>query len=181
MVHSRSMRSAAPIPAYISLGANVGDRAGNIKDALDLLQDRTGLKVAQVSALYENPSVGGPADAPSFLNAAARIETTLEAHDLLHWMLTIEQSLGRTRRVKWEPRPIDLDLLLYGDAIITSEELTIPHPLMHERAFVLKPLAEIAPDVIHPTLQMTIQGLLDSLCAAADVAEVNRDAPVRSV
>ena len=157
------MRSTDPITAYIALGANLGDRAGNIKDALDLLGDNPRLKVVSVSSMFENPSVGGPEDAPSFINAVARIDTTLEAHDLWRWMMEIETQLGRERRTKWEPRPIDLDILLYGDAIISSDELVIPHPLMHERRFVLKPLAEIAPNAIHPVLLMTAAGLLQNL------------------
>jgi 2-amino-4-hydroxy-6-hydroxymethyldihydropteridine diphosphokinase len=104
-----------------------------------------------------------PPNSPPYLNAAAEIQTTLGSHALLHRTLDIEKSLGRIRREKWEPRPIDIDLLLFGDQIISSQELVIPHPLMHERRFVLQPLAEIAPQAVHPTLQMTIAGLLQNL------------------
>jgi 2-amino-4-hydroxy-6-hydroxymethyldihydropteridine diphosphokinase len=102
-------------------------------------------------------------DAPAFLNAAAEVRTTLGSHALLHRLLEIEREMGRQRKARWEPRTIDLDLLLFGDQIISSQELIVPHPLMHERRFVLEPLSEIASQVVHPTLQMTIGGLLENL------------------
>ena len=97
-----------------------------------------------------------------------RAKTTLGSHALLHHLLEIERKLGRIRRDRWEPRPIDMDLLLYGDHIISSQELVVPHPLMHERRFVLQPLAEIAPEAVHPVLQMTIAGLLENLSGATN-------------
>ena len=157
-----------PVTAYIALGSNLGDREGQIRAALRMLAETPGVKVAKVSALMENPAVGGDEDAPAFLNAAAELKTTLPAAALLDHLLDIERSLGRERRVRWEPRVIDLDLLLYGDDILSSsQDLVVPHPLMHERRFVLQPLAEIAADVIHPTLSMTIGGLLESLTSAS--------------
>ena len=157
------MRTAHPIIAYIALGSNLGDRERNIRSAVKKLGETDGVSVVKVSKLFDNPAVGGPENSPNFLNAAARLETTLGSHALLHRLLEIERELGRQRREKWEPRLIDLDLILYGDQIISSQELVIPHPLMHERKFVLQPLAEIAPDIVHPTLQMTIAGLLETV------------------
>jgi 2-amino-4-hydroxy-6-hydroxymethyldihydropteridine diphosphokinase len=157
------MRNQPAITAYLALGANLGDREGNIRRALAALGDTEGVCITRTSSLLENPAVGGPDDAPAFLNAAAEIITTLGSHALLHRILQIEQQLGRVRRERWEPRPIDIDLLLYGDLIISSQELVIPHPLMHERRFVLAPLAEIAPEAVHPILQMTVGGLLQNL------------------
>jgi 2-amino-4-hydroxy-6-hydroxymethyldihydropteridine diphosphokinase len=157
------VQRTAPISAYVALGSNLGDRAANIRAAIDLLNQNEETRVSAVSGFLDNPAVGGPAGSPPFLNAAARLETTLGSHALLRLLLEIEKSLGRTRRTKWEPRPIDLDLLLYGHQVISSQELIVPHPLMHERRFVLQPLAEIAPDVVHPMLQMTIAGLLADL------------------
>ncbi len=157
------VRSEHFITAYLGLGANLGDRAANIKAALDMLPASSGVRVVKVSSLMENPAQGGPEGAPNFLNAAARIETSLGSHALLHRMMEIERKLHRQRRVKWEPRTIDMDLLLYGDQIISSQELVVPHPLMHERRFVLVPLAEIAPEAVHPALQMTVLGLLTNL------------------
>jgi 2-amino-4-hydroxy-6-hydroxymethyldihydropteridine diphosphokinase len=157
------MRSQSPIIAYVALGSNLGDRERNIRSAAQKLDAKEGIKVQAISKLHDNPAVGGPEGSPNFLNAAAKIETTLGSHALLHRLLDIERELGRQRREKWEPRVIDLDLILYGDQIISSDELIVPHPLMHERRFVLQPLAEIGPDVVHPTLQMTIAGLLEGV------------------
>jgi uncharacterized repeat protein (TIGR04138 family) len=107
--------------------------------------------------------VGGPADSPAFLNGAAEVETTLSPRQLLNRLLEIERSLGRERRQKWEPRPIDLDLILYEDQVIDTPELQLPHPLMQERRFVLKPLAELAPDRMHPVSGLTIHEMLKDL------------------
>ncbi len=157
------MRNHATVTAYIALGANLGNREANIRCALAKLIQTEGIWISRVSSLLENEAVGGPVDAPPFLNAATELKTTLGSHALLHRLLEIEKELGRTRRTKWEPRLIDLDLLLYGDQIISSQELVVPHPLMHERRFALEPLAEIAPAAVHPVLQMTVGGLLENL------------------
>ena len=157
------MRNHGAVTAYVGLGANLGDRDQNIRAALAKLAGTDGVKVQRVSSLIENPAVGMPADSPSFLNAAVEIKTTLGSHALLHRLLEIEKELGRERRQKWEPRTIDMDLLLFGDQIISSQELVVPHPLMHERRFVLEPMAEIAADAVHPVLQMTMAGLLADL------------------
>lgn len=152
-----------PVTAYIALGANLGDREQNLRSALRDLNATPGCQVVCVSRLLENPAVGGPANSPPFLNAAAEVRTTLDPHQLLQRLLQIEKSLGRERREKWSPRTIDLDLLLYGDQVITSQDLTLPHPLMHLRRFVLEPLAEIAPTIVHPTMKSTVAELLEGL------------------
>lgn len=149
--------------AYIALGANLGDRAQNLNLALDKLRETPGVDVRTVSTFMENPAVGGPAGAPPFLNAAAEVVTSLPPDMLLARLLEIEQELGRVRREKWGPRPIDLDLLLYGDHVLDIPGLTVPHPLMHQRRFVLAPLAEIAPEALHPVFQWTIEELLEDL------------------
>jgi 2-amino-4-hydroxy-6-hydroxymethyldihydropteridine diphosphokinase len=159
------------VPAYIGLGSNLGDREKNIALAILRLIQTDGVQVLRVSSLLENPAVGGPEDSPPFLNAAAALETRLSAHALMHKLLEIEKQLGRQRREKWESRVIDLDLLLYEDRILSSDDLVVPHPLMHDRWFVLQPLAEIAPEVVHPTLQMSIAGLLASLTPADSRAD----------
>jgi 2-amino-4-hydroxy-6-hydroxymethyldihydropteridine diphosphokinase len=152
--------------AYIALGANVGDRGENIRAALEKLGATDGVTVVRVSSLIENPAVGGPADSPAFLNGAVEVATSLSAPALLARLLEIERSIGRVRREKWGPRPIDLDLLLYGDEVIDAPGLAVPHPLMQQRRFVLEPLAQIAPDVVHPLLKRSIRELLGELDAS---------------
>jgi 2-amino-4-hydroxy-6-hydroxymethyldihydropteridine diphosphokinase len=148
------------VTAYVAIGANLGDRHANIGTAIDALRATPGVSVTKQSTLIENPAVGGPPGSPPFLNGVIEIETTLSAHALLARFLEIERSLGRERTTKWAPRAIDLDLILYGNQVIDTPDLKVPHPLMHERRFVAEPLAEIAPDVVHPVFQQTARSLL---------------------
>ncbi len=134
-------------PVYLSLGSNVGDRAGNLNTAVDRL--RALGEVAAVSSFYETEPVEFTAQ-PWFLNCAVQLNTDKTPRQLLTGILEIEQQLGRQRGREKGPRIIDLDLLLFGNSIVDDCGLTIPHPAMHQRRFVLEPLAEIAPDVLHP-------------------------------
>ncbi len=160
------MTSDAPQPvrAFIALGSNLGDRERLIADALWALDQLDRVRVVAVSSLHETEPVG-PAGQDAYLNGAAELETTLPPRDLLDAMLAIECSLGRDRSAgeRWGPRTIDLDLLLYGDLVTEEPSLTIPHPRLHERMFVLAPLAEIAADAPVATLGRTISELHDAL------------------
>lgn len=149
--------------AYIALGANLGDRRTNIVRALDLLRTLPRIEVKKVSGLIETAAVGGPPDSPPYLNGAAELETTLTAEALLDRLLAVEAQIGRVRQEKWGPRVIDLDLLLYGGQVIDLPHLKVPHPLMHTRRFVLEPLAQIAPCVLHPLQRKSVAALLTSL------------------
>ena len=146
--------------AYLGLGSNLGDRADNIHKALSLLKAKTQLK--GVSSLYETAPLGFT-DQPNFLNAVCCVSTELDPHELLDLIKGIELKIGRRPTFPKGPRVIDIDLLLYGDLISNTANLTIPHPAMVERAFVLVPLAEIAPDVVHPLLKERASALLEKL------------------
>ena len=149
--------------AYIALGSNVGRREKNIEAALNALQTTRGVEVVAVSGLFETEPVGGPAEQPKFINAAAHLRTTLGPKRLLMICNRIEDLLGRKRDIRWGPRTIDLDLLIYDREIRADPELTLPHPSMHERRFVLEPLAEIAPELVHPVLEQTVSEILERL------------------
>jgi 2-amino-4-hydroxy-6-hydroxymethyldihydropteridine diphosphokinase len=149
--------------AYVALGSNLGDRAGSIGAALEMLSQTPGVAAVRASALLENPAVGLPPGSPPFLNGVAEVRTALGARALLERLLEIERSLGRERTRKWGSRPIDLDLLLFGGGVIDEPDLKLPHPRMHERRFVLEPLAELAPGAVHPTLGKPIAALLAEL------------------
>lgn len=149
--------------AYIALGSNLGAREKNIAAALNALQATRAIEVVKVSGLYETAPVGGPPDQPPYVNAVARVRTTLRPRRLLAVCQNIEDSLGRKRTIRWGPRTIDLDLLSFDREIVATQRLTLPHPLMHERSFVMKPLAEIAPDWVHPTLEQTAREILEAL------------------
>ena len=149
--------------AYVGLGSNEGDRIATIFRALDMLDDRTNMTVGLVSQIIENPAQGGPLGQNDFLNCVAELRCTLSAEELLRALQDIEKRLGRIRKEKWGPRTIDLDLLLFGSDCIDKPHLKVPHPLMHERIFVMAGLYEIAPGLLHPVLDKTVNQLWQEL------------------
>ena len=145
---------------YLSLGSNVGDRPANLRDAIHKL--KAAGTVGSVSSFYETEPVG-VTEQPWFLNCVVALETDSQPRDLLERVLKIEAAMGRRRVRDKGPRTIDIDILLYGNQIIDEPGLKIPHPAMHERRFVLEPLVEIAPDVVHPVLKKTARDMLAAL------------------
>jgi len=150
--------------AYIGLGGNIGDRRTTLTRTLDMLDARDDVAVRKVSDFIETEPVGKSGQ-DKYLNAAAEIETTLGPRELLAVLHQVEAALGRNRELEghWGPRTCDLDLLLYGALVEQSDDLKLPHPYIQERPFVLQPLAQIAPDVVHPTINKTIAELWSEL------------------
>src|SRR5712671_3070868 len=163
------MCAAAPSPvtAHIALGSNLGDRETHLRSALAELARLPGTRLVAQSAFLETAPVGPPQ--PAYLNAAATLDTSLPPRALLEHLLAIERTHHRTRDAdsRWGPRTLDLDLLLYGNLTLSEPGLTIPHPLMHTRRFVLEPLAQIAPLAHIPTLGITVEQALRVLEAPA--------------
>ena len=146
---------------YIALGSNIVDREGNLKRALDMLEESS-VHIIKKSKFYETKPYG-VADQPDFLNAVAEVSADMQPIDLLHTMQDIERRMGRERKRHWGERNIDLDLLIYPNVIMDTPELTLPHKDMENREFVLRPMTEIAPDLVHPVLGSTMQELLNAL------------------
>ena len=148
--------------AYIGFGSNIDDRLSYIQNAIHALSEAEGITLQKISSLYETEPVGYEEQA-KFLNGAVAIETCLSPHTLLQTLKQIEADVGRQNRTRWGPREIDMDILIYGDICLRFPDLVIPHPEMHLRRFVLAPLAEIAPNLLHPVFNQTIQTLLKRL------------------
>jgi len=143
---------------YLSLGSNLGDRAGNLERAVSLLEKLERSRLLVVSQYYETEPVGD-IEQPPFLNLAAAIETGLDPLELLAALKGTERAMGRESSARWGPRLIDIDIVLYGDRVVATSELTIPHPRFRDRAFVLRPLAEIGGRVIDPVTGSTVDEL----------------------
>lgn len=156
--------------AYIALGSNLGDRRGHLAAALEAIQALPGVRTVIHSPIYETQPVGGPVGQGKFLNSVAAVKTDTSAEQLLAELNKIEAGRGRDRAgepARGGPRPLDLDILLFGDRVIDRPGLVVPHPRMHQRWFVLKPFCDVAPDVMHPLLKRSIRQLLADLEAEA--------------
>ena len=157
--------------AYVALGSNLGDRHANLRTAINKLRGHK-INVADVSTFFTTKPYG-VTDQPDFLNAVCRVETDLAPLALLHVLLAVEQEMGRVRKRHWGERNIDLDLLLYDDVCMNTPELTLPHPDMQNRDFVLLPLAELDYELVHPTLHKTIGQLQEELLNKMGGSELN--------
>ena len=153
-----------------SIGSNLGDRLGNVQGAVDAISDTPDVIVVDVSSVYETTPVGGPADSPLFLNIVVVAETTLEPQTLVERAFAIEEAYGRARDgERWGPRTLDVDLIMVGNAVVDQEDLKLPHPLAHERAFVLVPWYEV-----DPTGEIAGKGAIGDLLSRADSSGVVR-------
>lgn len=174
--HEKISKPKGPQIVYLALGSNVGDREEYIEQAVFLISKLKGVEMIKRSTNYETDAEGN-ADQPKFINAALEIRTTLSPHKLLDELQTIENALGREREVEWGPRTIDIDILLFGNQVISDDRLQIPHPLMHERLFVLQPLKEIAPRAMHPMLEKSISTIYDERKAEIGIDKYDDELP----
>lgn len=164
--------------AYIGFGSNVGDRLAHIRKALYTLSETEGIILQEVSSVYKTEPVGYEAQT-QFLNGVAAIRTTLSPLSLLQTLKDIETAVGRKHRIRWGPREIDLDILIYADVCLQTDQLVIPHPEMHLRGFVLVPFVEIAPHLVHPILQETLLTLCNRLKDGKSVIKTGNCVVVR--
>ncbi len=147
--------------AYIGIGSNLGDKLANCLKAIDMVDNIQDCRITAQSDFFRTDPIGVKGH-DWYVNGAISLETDLSAHELLNNLLAIEANLGRKRNKKWEPRIIDLDILLFGQDVTDEKDLTIPHPLMHLRKFVLMPMVQLVPNLIHPVLGNTMEGLLNN-------------------
>ena len=169
-IDSDTLSGMKPLHKVVySLGSNLGDRLGNLQGAVDALRDTPDVIVVDVSAVYETAPIGGPEDSPDFLNLVVVAETTLEPRTLLERAFAIEDAFGRTREGHWTPRTLDVDLILVGGTVTDQPDLQLPHPLAHERGFVLVPWHEV-----DPRGELPGRGPVAELVGQVDVAGVTR-------
>lgn len=147
---------------FLSMGSNVGDRRGNLTEAVRRLNSDEDIQIVKESGIYVTKPIGGPPQ-EDYLNGVLKVRTSVPPSRFLGKLKTIEKNMGRVRRMRNHPRIIDIDILFFDEVVLKSEILTIPHPRMHERYFVLKGLAEIAPEIIHPTIGKTAAELLQNV------------------
>ena len=150
--------------AFVSAGANLGEPVRQLRQAFDALRQSPGIKFLGTSSFYRTQPVG-PVEQPPFINAVFSLECEMRPQELLALLLKVERNMGRVRKERWGPRVIDLDLLFCGEEIINAPGLEVPHPRLSERRFVLAPLAELGPDLVHPVIQKSVSELLANLPA----------------
>lgn len=148
--------------SYLSIGSNIGNRLETFQRAIQLLDDNAGIKIESISSIYETDPIGYT-DQACFLNAVIKVSTSLQPEKLLQACLYIENELGRKREFRWGPRTLDLDILLYNQENIETESLFVPHPRMHERAFVIIPLMELDPDIELPNVNAPLDDILNQI------------------
>lgn len=158
--------------AFLALGGNLGDPHQAFCQACRALANHPKISLQQASSLYRTPAVGGPGGQPDYLNAVIEISTTLAAPQLLTLCQQLEATAGRQREIRWAPRTLDIDLLFFAELIIDSGDLTLPHPRLQERQFVLLPLVEIAPKLQHPQLGKSVTKLLECLPVVAGIVRL---------
>jgi 2-amino-4-hydroxy-6-hydroxymethyldihydropteridine diphosphokinase len=169
-IDSDTLSGMKPLRKVVySIGSNVGDRLGNLQGAVDAISDTPDVIVVDISSVYETDSIGGPENSPKFLNLIIVAETTLEPRTLLERALAIEDAFGRVREERWAPRTLDVDLIMVGNTETDQPDMKLPHPLAHERAFVLIPWAEI-----DPRGELPGRGKVVDLQSAADASGVVR-------
>lgn len=160
-----------PHQIFLSLGSNLGNRAENLLTAQSLIEEKVG-KIRSKSSIYET-AAWGITEQNAFLNQVIEVETSFSPSAVLHLVLKIEKDMGRIREIKWGERSIDIDVLYYNNEIISTENLAVPHPFIHERKFVLVPLCEIAPAFIHPKLKQTNLELLEKCQDSGEITIFN--------
>ncbi len=160
--------------AFLGFGGNLGDPLHAFRQALGAFVDHPQVRVISQSPLYRTPAVGGPNGQPDYLNAVLEIRTSLPATELLQLCQRLEQAAGRAREVRWGARTLDIDLLFFAEQVLDTLELTLPHPRLHQRHFVLLPLAELAPNLEHPRLHKTVRQLLAELPKADGITQLNQ-------
>jgi len=165
--------TVAPHLATVGIGSNIGDREATVSRAAKILSEEPGNRAKAVSYLYETEPLG-PRDQPWFVNCVIQVETRREIKTFFHFLQETESLFGRQRHEPWGPRTLDLDLLFFNDAVFSDSELTVPHPGVAQRRFVLEPLCEIAPDLMHPTLKQPVQELLKQLADPLKVVCLGR-------
>jgi len=153
---------------YAGLGSNIGDKIGNCRLAIEKMDQLAGCTVAACSSLFKTEPEGVTGQ-DWYINCVSQLTTSLSPCELIKDLLYIEHAMGRKRRKRWEARIIDLDILLFGHQVLHTDHLVIPHPLMHKRRFVLEPLTQLAPELIHPVLKVSIRRLLEALPAGPSV------------